>query len=146
LGLVDPTWCSYPPEWRALCTLWLRAEAALSKTGLSDLKVTQINTISLPDDIKTWMLNKKISEDGPLPSNDFGKIWTDFLSQRKISEWQDTKDILQEPWCRPGKTGIVIFLLGIYWQAEYSGTGKDWHRNVQRVDNLFNIILSNPAL
>jgi hypothetical protein len=55
-------------------------------------------------------------------------------------------DILQEIWCRPEQTGIMFLLLGMHWQAEYCGTGKDWHKNVKHVESIFNIILSHPAL
>ena len=39
-----------------------------------------------------------------------------------------------------------MFLLGTYWQAKYSGAGKDWFANVERIDTIFNVILSHPDM
>lgn len=146
LGLVDPVWSSHPSEWRNLCTLWLRVEGALARTGRADLTTQEINELTVPPDILSWMLNKKLSQEHPPPDGTFGKVWTTYLSRLPITEWENASDILKEVWCRPGQTGVVFFLLGTYWQGEYCGTGKDWHNNVKRVEKLFNILLSNPAL
>lgn len=146
LGLVDPVWSSHPSEWRNLCTLWLRVEGALAKTGRPDLTTKEINDLMVPPDILHWMLGRKLSQDHPLPDESFGNVWTTFLSGLTVSDWERTSTILEEVWCRPGLTGIVFFLLGTYWQAEYSGTGKDWYNNVKRVEQIFHIILSHPEL
>ena len=53
---------------------------------------------------------------------------------------------MNEFWCRPGKTGIIIFLVGLYWQAVYSGSGKTWASNLERVEAIFCAILKAPAL
>lgn len=146
LGLVDPVWSAQPSEWRSLCTLWLRVESALGKTGRPDLTIQEIGDLIVPPDIIAWMLGNKLAEDHPLPDGGFGAIWTTFLSGLPTSEWGKSIDIIKEMWCRPGPTGIVFFLLGTYWQAEYSGTGKGWYTNVKRIEHIFNIILDNPAL
>ena len=146
LGLVDPVWSSHPSEWRALCRLWLRVEGSLAKTGLPDLTRRELNDLTVPPDVLNWMINTQLSQEHPPPDDGFGKVWTTFLSQLAVSDWETTSDILQEMWCRPGQTGIVFLLLGTHWQAEYCGTGKDWHKNVKRVESIFNIILSHSAL
>lgn len=146
LGLIDPDWSAHPSEWRSLSALWLRVEAALGKTGHNDLSIAEVNGTSLPQSVKDWMLSKKLSQDAHPPDSRFGKIWTDFIAGLPLSEWQEKGSILQEKWCRPGKTGVVMFLLGVYWQAKYSGAGNDWISNVQRIDAVFNLILANPNL
>lgn len=102
--------------------------------------------MTVPPDIIAWMLSKTHSQDLPPPDGTFGDTWTAFLSRLTISEWENTSDVIKEMWCRPGPTGVVLFLLGTYWQSEYSGTGKSWYTNVKRVQSLFNIILANPAV
>ena len=146
LGLVNPVWSSHPAEWKRLCTLWLCVEGSLGKTGRPDLTNQEINNLAVPPDIVNWMLRKKLSQEHPQPDGGFDKVWTTFLSRLAISDREKTSDILQEMWCRPGHTGIVFLLLGMHWQAEYFGTGKDWHRNVKCVEHIFNIIISHPSL
>lgn len=91
-------------------------------------------------------MSKKMSQDAQPPDSGFGKVWTDFVAGLQMSKWAKKHDILQEQWCRPGKTGIILFLLGIHWQAKYSATGNDWYSNVKRVEEMFNIILTDPTL
>ena len=140
LGLVDPVWSSHPSEWRALCRLWLRVEGSLAKTGLPDLTRRELNDLTVPPDVLNWMINTQLSQEHPPPDDGFGKVWTTFLSQLAVSDWETTSDILEEMWCRPGQTGIMFLLLGTHWQAEYCRTGKDWHKNVKHVESIFNII------
>jgi hypothetical protein len=71
------------------------------------------------------MINTQLSQEHPQLDDGFGKIWTTFLLQLAVLDWETTLDILQEMWCRPGQTRIVFLLLEIHWQAEYCGTGKD---------------------
>jgi hypothetical protein len=146
LGLIDPDWGSYPSEWRSLSALWLRVDVALAKTGRGDLSIAEINSMAIPSDVKDWLISKKMSRDAHAPDSGFGKVWTDFLKDLPVSKWAKTPSILQEQWCRPGKTGVVLFLLGIHWQAKYSATGNDWHRNVERIQQIFNIIFTDPTL
>jgi hypothetical protein len=110
LGLIDPDWTSYPSEWRSLSLLWLRADVALAKTGCGDLSIAEINRLSIPADLKDWMISKKMSRDVHPPDSGFGKVWTAFLADLSIPTWAKGGSILQEEWCRPGKTGIVLFL------------------------------------
>ena len=113
---------------------------------IPDLTNQEINNLAVPPDIVNWMLRKKLPQEHPQPDSGFDKVWTTFLSRLAISDREKTSDILQEMWCRPVHTGIVFLLLGMHWQAEYFGTGKDWHRNVKRVEHIFNIIISHPSL
>ena len=53
--------------------------------------------------------------------------------------------ILDQIWCRPGKTGVVFLLVGLHWQAVYSGAGKKWERNLKLVDSIFRTILAAPS-
>ena len=143
LGLLDPTWTSYGKEWRSLASLWLRAESALAKSGRADLKFAEINHSSLPQAIKDWMVHALMRVDAMPPRGDgFGAIWTSFLKSLPISEWKDNDGVLEQVWCRTGTTGIVFLVLGLFWQAEYSGAGKEWTSNMRRVHDIFECILS----
>jgi hypothetical protein len=54
--------------------------------------------------------------------------------------------VLDQIWCRPGKTGIIVFLVGLYWQSEYSGAGNAWSDNMTLVNRIFHAILDAPTL
>lgn len=146
LGLTDPVWTAYGDKWRSIGALWLRAEITLSKTGRLDLSIEEINSLNMPEVIKNWILSTRSSQDGQPPDSTFGKIWSDYILALPFAEWKNDNMILQEPWCRPGRTGIIVFLLGLHWQAEYSGGGRDWERNINRVGEIFELILAHPEL
>ena len=147
LGLIDPVWTTYGEDWRSLATLWLRTEMTLSKTGRQGLSFNDIRRLTILDVIKDWMYCKQLSQDGKPPSGDgFRKIWMEFLRALPIAKWKKDKTILEEMWCRPGKTGIIVFVLGLYWQAEYSGAGHDWKQNLKCVGEIFDLILAHPDL
>jgi len=146
LGLLDPTWSSYGKEWQELACLWVRAETTLVRMGLPDLTFAQVNGSTLPTIIKDWMFNKLMSLDAVPPEEGFGNVWTSYLKALPVGRWKGKGGILKELWCRPGKTGCFHFLLGLHWQALYSGAGNDWTSNVQLVHELFKLILSDPQL
>jgi len=54
--------------------------------------------------------------------------------------------VMNEMWCRQGKTGIIGLILCLYWQASFSGAGNDWKVNMQRVEDIFNAILAELEL
>jgi len=80
------------------------------------------------------------------PGESFGNDFTNFLGNLPWSSITKGDGILQQVWCCPGKTGIVFLLVGLHWQAVYSGAGKKWERNVKLVDNIFRTILTAPSL
>jgi hypothetical protein len=146
LGLIDPVWTSYGEAWRSLATLWLRAENALLRAGRPELEFKEIKDLNIPEAIKDWMISKRLQQDARPPDSRFGNIWTDYLRALPLAMWQDDGNIFQETWCRTGKTGIVMFVLGLYWQAEHSGGGHDWEANLKFVEAIFELILSIPEL
>jgi hypothetical protein len=84
--------------------------------------------------------------DAPRPAESFGNEYTNYLVDLPWSSMADKNAIMDEIWCRPGKTGIVVFLVGLHWQAMYSGAGKKWASNIERVETIFNAILEAPSL
>jgi hypothetical protein len=146
VGLSGAPWESFGAKWQALASLWLRAEATLVKSGRSDLSYNEIDQSSIPEEWKDWMSAKLLRTDAKRPPDSFGQRFTDYL-QGVPSSSQDNRDnVMSEMWTRPGKTGIIGLLLCLYWQAEYSGGGKDWELNMDRVKCIFNAILAIPEL
>jgi hypothetical protein len=139
-------WESLGDKWQALAAKWLRAEAALSKSGNIELTFTEIRHSAIPDDWKDWMSAKVLKIDARPPSDSFGQAFTDYLRGLPPSALKVGGTAMSEVWARPGKTGVIGLLLCLYWQAEYSGAGKDWNNNIKRIDSIFNAILAIPEL
>lgn len=105
-----------------------------------------MNDSNLPFALKDWVLSKIMRNDANPPPESFGAAYTQYLVDLPWSSTVDRDSIMKEPWCRPGKTGIVVFLVGLHWQALYSGAGKDWESNIERVETIFRAILEAPTL
>jgi hypothetical protein len=146
VGLAGLGWETMGAKWRALGSLWLRAEQALSKSGRTDLSVDEVRKSNIPEEWKDWMNAKITKIDARRPSESFGKTFTDYLKQLPSDTAQVGGTVMDHIWCRPGKTGILGLLLCIYWQAEHSGAGNDWESNIQYVEGIFNAILAVPEL
>ena len=54
--------------------------------------------------------------------------------------------VMQQMWCRPGKTGTLGLLLCLFWQAQYSGVGPEWNNNINSVKQILNAIILEPSL
>ena len=146
VGLAGLAWETMGAKWRALGSLWLRAEQALSKSGRTDLSFNEVRKSNIPEEWKEWMNAKILRIDAKGPSESFGKTFTDYLRQLPPGTAEVGGTVMENIWCRSGKTGILGLLLCIYWQAEYSGAGTDWESNVEYVENIFNAILAIPEL
>lgn len=145
-GLVGKDWEDGGTPWHTLAALWLRAENILGKTGRKDLTFKEIHASSLPTALKDWMCSRIMQTDPTPPGESFGNDYTSFLGNLPWSTMTKEDGILEQVWCRPGKTGIVSLLVGLHWQAVYSGAGKKWERNVKLVGNIFTTIISAPSL
>ena len=145
-GLAGLDWETMGAKWRALGSLWLRAEQALSKSGRTDLSFDEVRKSNIPEDWKDWMNAKIMRIDARRPAESFGKTFTDYIKQLPPDTAQVGGTVMDNIWCRPGKTGILGLLLCIYWQAEHSGAGNDWELNIQYVEGIFNAILAVPEL
>jgi hypothetical protein len=84
--------------------------------------------------------------DCPRPGEEFGNEFTDYLVGLPWTSLATGNGIMDEMWCRPGRTGTIVLLVGLYWQALYSGAGKKWASNLERVETIFRAILNAPAL
>ena len=84
--------------------------------------------------------------DAPRPSEAFRKVFTDYLSSLPASTHAIGGTVMDQPWSRSGRTGVVGLVLCLYWQAVYSGAGKDWHVNFKLIERIFNAILAIPEL
>ena len=84
--------------------------------------------------------------DAKPPSESFGTVFTNYLSGDSSDSAAIEGTVMDNIWCRPGKTGILGLVLCLYWQAEYSGAGNEWKANIQHVERIFNAILAEPEL
>jgi len=137
---------SLGPKCQALASLWLWAEAALAKSGCTDLSFNEIRQSSIPQEWKDWMSAKLMVTDTTRPSELFGKVFTEYIQGLPASITTIGGSVMSEAWCCSGKTGIIGLVLCLYWQAEYSGAGKDWERNIERVEGIFNTLIATPEL
>jgi hypothetical protein len=146
IGLAGPSWTDLGKTWHALGTLWLRAEGQLTKLGRTDLKFDEVRKSSLPEPLKDWIYSKLMHTDATRPNESFGDVFTDFLRGLPWNHLTQGDNVVEQIWCRTGRSGIVIFLVGLFWQAEYSGGGKQWKENMKRVESIFKAILNAPVL
>jgi hypothetical protein len=146
VGLSGAPWESLGSIWQTLAAQWLRVEAALGTSGRTDLTYDEIRKSSIPDQWKDWMSAKLMKTDAQRPSESFGQGFTDYLRGLPLSTLKVRGTVMSEMWSCPGKTGVIGLLLCLYWQVEYSGSGKDWEGNVKRVESIFNAILAIPEL
>lgn len=146
VGLSGDHWETAGSKWQTLAGLWVHAKVALGKSGRTDLTFKEIHQSTLPSQWKDWMCTKIMKTDGTLPSDAFGQSFTDYLSGLLATTLRVGGTVMTEIWCCPGKTGVIGLLLCLYWQAEYSGAGKDWEENICRVELIFTAILAVPEL
>lgn len=146
IGLAGEGWVDLRECWHKLAALWLRAETLLGKSGQGNLTFKTIFDSTLPGPLKDWLSTRILHTDATRPGELFRKEFTAYLVNLPWGVFADGNGIMDEFWCRPGKTGIIIFLVGLYWQAVYSGSGKTWASNLERIETIFHAILKAPAL
>jgi hypothetical protein len=146
VGLCGKAWEDLGKPWHTIATLWLRAETVLAKTGRLDNEMKDVHSSSLPQPLKDWIYSKIMQQDATQPGEPFGNVFTDYLANLPWDALTQGDAVLDQIWCRPGKTGIIVLLLGLYWQAEHSEGRNAWQENVKRVDMIFQAILKAPKL
>jgi len=116
-------------KWQALGSLWLCADTALIRSVQTDLSFKEIHQLSIPDVWKEWMFAKAMKIDAPCPLEAVQK------GVYRISSWS-TSEYTCNRWYRHGPSLVTLgskwcdgLVLCLYWQAVYSGAGKDWHAN-----------------
>jgi hypothetical protein len=133
-------------EWQALGSLWLRTDTALIRSARTDLSLTEIHQLFIPDAWKQWMFAKAMKTDATRPSEAFGNVFTEYLRTLPASTHAIDGTVMDQPWSRSGRTGVIGLVLCLYWQAVYSGAGTDWHANFELMERIFNAILAIPEL
>jgi len=145
-GLAGPGWVDLGKDWHALAALWLRAEAQLVRLGRPDLEFDEVRTSSLPGALKEWVQCKLLRVDAPRPRESFGTEFTAYLQQLPWDKMTQGNNILDQIWCRTGKSGTLILVVGLYWQAIFSGGGNKWNDNMGHVDKIFQAIINALTL
>jgi hypothetical protein len=106
----------------------------------------EINKLSIPDHSKQWMFAKAMNVDAKSLSESFKKVFTAYLHSLPLSTDTIGGTMMDQAWSRPGQTGVIGLILCLYWQAVYSGAGKDWRANIEHTKHIFNAILEIPEL
>lgn len=146
VGLAGQGWVDLGERWHKLAALWLCAETLLRKSGQGDLTFQMIFNCTLPEPLKDWLNSRILRTDATRPGESFGKEFTAYLADLPWSSFADETALMSEIWCRPGKTGIIVLMVGLYWHAIFSGSGKTWDTNVDRVESIFTNILNISTL
>ena len=146
IGLVGPAWESLGREWQSLAKLWLCMELFLIKAAQSNLSFNKICLSNIPQDWKDWMSAKLMSSGASQPVESFRPKFTKYLKGLPPSVRRTGGTVMEQVWCRSGKTGTVGLLLCLFWQAEYSGAGNEWKENIKCIQEIFQAILSEPNL
>jgi hypothetical protein len=146
VGFSGPGWVDLGKDWHTLAALWLRAEAQLARLGRPDLEFDEVHKSSLPRALKDWVQSKLLRVDAPLPRESFGNEFTQYLQQLPWDDMLKGDNILEQMWCRTGKSGTLMLIVGLYWQAIFSGGGKKWKDNMDRVEKIFQQIMNAPKL
>ena len=110
-------------EWQALASLWLRAEKALFRSSRTDLSFDEVHKSSILEEWKDWIYAKIMKTDAKRPSASFRKAFTNYLGGLPSDTVAIGGAVMDNIWCRPGKTGILGLMLCLYWQGEYSALG-----------------------
>jgi hypothetical protein len=71
--------------------------------------------------------------------------WWDALEMNGNGE-AAADHILSLPWCRNGKAGIVLLVLGMRWWAVQSGGGQEWVRVLKEMTTMLELIAAAPSL
>ena len=146
IGLAGHAWESLGKEWQSIAKLWLRTELILIKAARSDLSFNEIRLSDIPEEWKDWMSGKLMNSDASRPAESFGSKFTKYLKGLPPSVRRTGGTVMEQVWCRSGKTGTVGLLLCLFWQAEYSGAGNEWKENIKCIQEIFQAILSEPNL
>jgi hypothetical protein len=59
---------------------------------------------------------------------------------------KDVSDILKYLWCRDGRTGLVMLVLGMHWWADKSGGGNAWKAVMREMIEMFESLENAPDL
>lgn len=125
VGLAGDSWESLGLEWHNLAMLWLWTKTFLLKAPRPNLTLTEIHKSNIPQVWKDWISSKIMKVDTPCPSETFGPIFTRYLKGLPTSIRISGGTVMEQEWCRSGKTRVIGLLLCLFWQVEYSGVGVE---------------------
>jgi hypothetical protein len=148
LGLLHPDWEWLGPQGHEFVQKWLIAETALAKYGGGIISAPDLQETNLPPLLKVWGVAqiRKASFDHNIVTKEFGKemlTWWDGLG---VKQNRSADDILRFLWCRNGKVGIVLLILGMRWWADKSGAEKEWVRVLKEMTIMWELISAAPSL
>ena len=130
LGLLCPEWDSLGESWHEFAWKWLTAEITLAKASRNMMGIDELQSSDVPTALKAWEEAQitKAEFDANILTEQFGdemRKWWDMLGFKQ--DWE-VNHLLAFIWCKNGKVGIAMLVLGMRWWADKSGAGKEWTR------------------
>ena len=144
--MLHPEWDSLGDNWQEFVQKWLKAEKVLGRAGGNIIEVEELQSSNLPAALKAWG-TAQISEaefDADILTIGFGNEmwkWWDALGLKKD---QDADRLSNFAWCRNGKVGIAMLVLGMHWWVDRSGAGNDWMRVLNEMLEMWELITAAP--
>ena len=114
VGLVGDSWESLGLEWCSLVTFWLWTETFLLKAARANLTLTEIHKSDIPQAWKDWISCKIMKVDAPWPLETFGPMFTHYLKGLPASVCKSRGMVMEQEWCRSGKTRVIGLLLCLF--------------------------------
>ena len=148
LGLLHPEWDSLGESWHEFARKWLAAEITLAKAGRNMMGIDELQSSDVPTALKAWGEAQitKAEFDANILTEQFGdemRKWWDGLG---IKQDREVDRLLAFTWCRNGKVGIAMLVLGMRWWADKSGAGKEWTRVLGEIATMWELIAAAPSL
>jgi hypothetical protein len=146
LGLLRPDWDILGDDWQEFVRKWLTAEKVLGRAGGNIMEVDELQSSDLPAALKAWGTAQitKVEFEAEILTVEFGnemRRWWDELGLKK--DW-DGHRLLNFAWCRNGKVGIAMLVVGMHWWADRSGAGNDWTRVLKEMSEMWQLIVETP--
>ena len=123
------------------------AEVMLVRLVKPPMTVVDVKTTQLPLALQDWAVCQiaKLEFSSTQVCENIGaktlKWWKGLNVGRK-----DVDDIFNYAWCRDGRTGIVMLILGMHWWADRSGGGNEWQMVMREMSNMFEKLANAPSL
>lgn len=146
LGLLHPDWDRLGDNWREFVQKWLKAEKVLGRAGGNIIEVEELQSSNLPAALKAWGTAQisKVEFDAEILTVGFGNEMGKWWDELGLKKDQDADRLLNFAWCRNGKVGIAMLVLGMHWWADRSGAGNDWTRVLKEMSEMWELITAAP--
>jgi len=134
-------------EWQEFARKWLTAEIMLVRLVKPPMRLVDVKETGLPSALQDWALAQisKVEFSSAQVPADFGAQMLNWWKGLNVGQ-KDVSDIFKYLWCRDGRTGLVMLVLGMHWWADKSGGGKAWKAVMREMIEMFESLGNAPDL